>query len=412
MKNKVIVFLLSIFLLVGCSFNSSKSNTEEKKEENDEEQIIENDIDKRIDKMINNMTLDEKIGQMIIVSYSSSHVDNTLKKSLTEVQPGGFILFSDNITTYEKTLEFIKTIKSLVKIPMFISIDEEGGNIQRLYMLEDYDITDVPYMSEVGKKDDKELTYEVGKVLAEELRVFGINMDFAPVIDVYSNPNNTVIGKRSFGTTPEIVSKHGLMLAKGLEDNGVIAVYKHFPGHGNTSVDSHEALPIVTKTKEELMESDLVPFIKAIESGAKVIMIGHLAVPNITNDNTPASLSKKLITVFLKQELGFDGLVITDALNMKALTNYYNDDQICGKAVEAGVDILLMPSTSRKCLKSVSDSIKNGTITEERINESVRKILKLKYEQIEKTYNDYLPVETLGSEEHQKIIQKIKNVIN
>ena len=370
---KTLIFLVAILLLiVGC-------NSKEEEENN----MYSDEIDKRVNETMENMTLDEKIGQMIIVSYSSFKMDNTLEKALTEVQPGGFILFDNNISNYNDTLKFIKDIKSKTKIPMFISIDEEGGKIQRLHMLEE-ETTYVPYMYDLGLLDDTEVTYKVGKVLAEELRVFGINMDFAPVIDVYSNPDNTVIGQRSFGEDAHLVSRHGLALSKGLEDNGVISVFKHFPGHGNTSVDSHEALPIVDKTKEELMNLDLIPFVDAINSGVDVIMIGHLAVPSITGDNTPASLSKKLVTDFLKEELEFDGLVVTDALNMKALTNYYKDEEICAKATEAGVDILLMPSTSRNCVKSIKNAINKGTITEERIDESLYRILSVKKRFLEK----------------------------
>ena len=401
MRKKIVILFILLLSCCGC-FMFNEENNKEKNNKNEEL----DEIGKKVQETMNKMTIDEKIGQMIIVTYESPKMDNTLKSALIDVQPGGFLLFGDNITTYEETLNLIKEIKSYVNIPMFISIDEEGGNIQRLLKLQDYNITNIPFMYHIGSIDDEELTYNVGKILAEELRVFGINMDFAPVIDVYSNKDNKVIGKRSFGTTPELVSKHGLKLAKGLEDNGVIAVYKHFPGHGNTSIDSHENLPIVNKTKDELLKEDLIPFIDAINNDAKVIMIGHLAVPNITGDNTPASLSKKLITDFLKKELNYSKLVVTDALNMKALTNYYSDSEICGKAVEAGVDILLMPSSSRKCLKSVQNALKNGLITEERINESVEKILRLKYEKIVDNYDNYLPVEILGSKEHNSIIDK------
>ncbi len=396
MKKYFIVLLALLIIITGCG------KKEEKKELSE--------IDKKVEETLKNMTLEEKIGQMMIVFYMKDTVDNTLISALKDVQPGGFILFKDNITTYERTLDYIKKVKSYVKIPMFISIDEEGGNIQRLTSLYGDKVTYIPYMYNVGLVDDTDLTYEVGKVIAEELRVFGINLDFAPVIDIYSNEQNKVIGMRSFGTTAELVTKHGIALAKGLEDNGVIAVYKHFPGHGNTEVDSHEDLPIVGKTKQELMELDLIPFIDAIKNNASMIMIGHLAVPEITKDNVPASISKKLITDFLKKDLGYDGIVITDALNMKALTNYYTEEEICGKAVEAGVDILLMPSSSRTCLKSVKDAINKGYIDEERINESVRKILKLKYEKIEKNYNEYLDKSYLNSPLHQEVVDKLNKI--
>ena len=397
MKNKKYLLLILILMLVVVGCNSNKRK--------DKEDM--SDLDRKVEETLEDMTLDEKIGQMMIVYYHSSQMDDTLKSALTEVKPGGFILFAENITTYEKTLEFIKEVKATAKIPMFMSVDQEGGNVQRFRFLKETDISDIPYMKEVGDIDDIELTKKVGKVIAEELRVFGVNMDFAPVIDVYSNPDNTVIGKRAFGTDKEKVAKHGIALASSLEENGVIPVYKHFPGHGNTATDSHYALPVVTKTKAELEDLDIYPFVEAIKNGAKVIMIGHLAVPELTGDKIPASLSKKIINDYLKEDLNYDGLVITDALNMGALTNYYSTDEICGKAVEAGVDILLMPSSSRKCLASVKAAISKGTIDEERIDESVRKILKLKYEYLEKGYEEYLPKEYLFSEEHQQIINEV-----
>lgn len=394
MKNKLVLFLLIILIFVGCSNNKKKDKPLT--------------IDEKVEKVLKSMTIEEKIGQMITIYYSSPTMDSTLKKAIEEVKPGGFILFSDNMSSFDGTLKLIKDIKKLSSIPMFISIDQEGGIVQRLLSIKGVEVSNIPSMYEVGLKNDLELTYEVGKMIAEELKVFGVNMNYAPVIDVYSNTNNTVIGKRAFATTPEMVSKHGLKLAEGLQDNGIIPVFKHFPGHGNTETDSHYDLPVVTKTKEELLNFDLIPFKDAIKNNASVIMIGHLAVPSITNDNTPASLSKELITNLLKKELGYNGLVVTDALNMGALTNYYSKEEICGKAVEAGVDILLMPTSSRTCLKSVKDALNNKKITESQINESVRKILKIKYENIEKDYNNYLSKDYLNSSEHQSIINKIK----
>ncbi len=398
MKKIILLLIIIVIGVVGYFYY----------EKNDIKDITVTKVKKvdKIDSMINNMSLDEKIGQMIIIAYRNDEVDNTLENSIKEVKPGGFILFSENFTTYDKTIKFIKDIKSLSKIPMFISVDQEGGNVQRLLYLQDKEVSNIPYMYDVGSKNDLEYTYNVGRVIAEELRVFGINMDFAPCIDVYSNVNNTVIGKRSFGKNAEIVSKQGIKLANGLRDNGIIPVYKHFPGHGNTSVDSHFDLPIVNKSKEELMKLDLIPFINAIKEDASVIMIGHLAVPKITGNNEPASLSKKLITYFLKDELEFKGLVTTDSLEMGAITNRYKEEDICGMAVESGVDILLMPTSSRTCLNSVKTYIKNGKINETDINNSVKKILKLKENKIKKDYDEYLSIDYLNSKEHQKILNK------
>ena len=391
-------FLLSIFIILfficGCQNREKSINNID-------------DINEKIEYTLENMTLEEKIGQMMIVFYTAPKMDNTLKSALETVKPGGFILFKENITTYDATLKLIKEIKDMSNIPMFISIDQEGGNVQRLLALQDKEVSNIPYMYNVGLTDNELIAKEVGQVIAEELRVFGINMDFAPSIDILSNPNNTVIGKRSFGSNSEIVSKMGLALANSLLENGIVPVYKHFPGHGDTYTDSHVSLPIINKSKEELYNLELIPFINAINNGAKVIMIGHLAVPSITGDNTPASLSKILITDFLKNELNYDGIITTDALNMKALTNYYSQEEIYVKAVEAGVDILLMPSSSRECLKAIKKAVDEGIITEERIDQSVRKILKLKYENIEENYNVYLPSSYLNSESHQKVLEKV-----
>ena len=398
MKKSILILFIVAIMFVGCN---------SKKEDKSKEEKGKMTIDERVEYELENMSLDEKIGQMMIVFYEKEVMDSTLKSALEEVKPGGFILFKENITTYENTLKLIKEIKETADIPMFISIDEEGGIVQRLKALLDVKATDVPYMYSVGEKNDLELTKSVGKLLAEELRVFGINLDFAPVLDVYSNPNNQVIGRRSFGSDKELVVKHGIALSNGLEENGVLSVYKHFPGHGNTATDSHFSLPVLDLTKEELDEVDVYPFKEVIKNNAKMIMVGHLAVPKLTGDETPASLSKKVVTDYLRNELKFDGLIVTDGLNMGALTNYYSKDEICAKAVEAGVDILLMPSSSRQCLKSVKQAIEDGKFDEERIDESVRKILKLKYEYIEKDYDNYLPKEYLNNSEHQAIVDKI-----
>ena len=365
-------------------------------------------IEDKVEKIMDDMTIEEKIGQMIFAFYNKDVVDDELKDIITNTKIGGFVLFAKNFSTYEKTLSFIKEVKKYNSIPLFISIDQEGGKIQRLNELRDVSVSDIPYMYDLGSMNDKELSYNVGKVIAEELRVFGINMDFAPVLDIYSNSLNTVIGKRAFGSDYKTVTDNALSLAKGLEDNGIIPVYKHFPGHGDTIIDSHEDLPIITKSREELLNFELIPFKRAIESGANIIMVGHLAVPSITKDNIPASLSKKLISDFLKDELGYRGLVITDALNMKALTNYYSEDELCPIAVKAGVDLLLMPPSPKVCLTSVINEIQKGNISIDRINESVRKILKLKYLKIDENYNNYLPKEFLNSNSHKKILNGVK----
>ena len=389
---KIILVLVVLFLVCGCG-----NNKVIKEEEKDKEKDI-------VIEQLNSLSLDEKIGQMLMISYRSTIADDNLKSVLNDVKPGGFIMFSENFESYTQVQQFLNDINSFNDIPMFISVDQEG-RVQRLKSLTDKKVTVFPSMLELGSTNDEKLSYDVGRVMGEELGVFGINMDFAPVLDIYSNPNNTVIGNRSFGNTYEVVSKMALSFAKGLESTNVIPVYKHFPGHGDTDVDSHYDLPVINKSREELLSLEIKPFIDAINNGAQVIMIGHLAVPKIAGSDTPASLSKEIITDFLKEELGYKGLVITDALNMGALTDNYTSKEIYVMAINAGVDILLMPSPARDAVKIIKEAVVNGEISEDKINSSVEKILRLKLKITKDTKYDE---SYLGSSEHQEVISKIK----
>ncbi len=368
----------SIILILLISFYTIYRLNNQKETNQNKTPIKETDQD-YISKLLEEMTLEEKIGQMMIIHYREPKLDETLNNMLKTIKPGGFIFFKENLVTYEDSLELIKNIKDSAKIPMFLSIDQEGGKVDRLKTIKGISFSNMPTMSEIGKTNDEEIAYGTGAQIAHNLKMLDLNMNFAPVLDIYSNPKNTVIGTRSFGDNAEIVSKMGLALSKGLKDNNIIPVYKHFPGHGNTETDSHIDLPIVSKTKEELLKEEIIPFQKAIANDADVIMIGHLAVPSITNRYIPASLSKKIITSFLKEEIGYQNLVITDALNMKALTNNYSEKEIIEKSINAGVDILLMPENPINAVNVIKEGITSGSIKEEQINNSVKKILNLKY---------------------------------
>ncbi len=411
MKSKkiIIVLIILIIILGGVLAYVFLTDKDDKKLDsntnNSSDKETLSPLEKKVNEKLESMSLEEKIGQMLIISYRSGEMDDTLKSALVNNKPGGFILFAENFTTYEKTLNLIKSIKETADIPMFMSVDQEGGTVQRLKSLSDVQATKIPAMFDVGKTGDSDIAYQVGGVIGEELKVFGINVDFAPVLDIVESRNQSFIGSRSFGTTADLVSQMGIKLGKGLEDKGVIPVYKHFPGHGSTTTDSHYDLPVINKTKDELMEKELIPFKKAIGEGADIIMIGHLAIPKITNDKTPASLSKVLITDLLKTELNYQGLVVTDALNMGALTNNYKESEIYEMAINAGVDLLLMPKSSTSAMSSIKASIASGKITEDQINNSVRKILTLKYSKL--TEDNYLDKSYLASSEHKKIIEKI-----
>ena len=399
---KAIILLIMILLIITFIKTINKTNDTSK-------EVINSFEEEEKDNKIDEMSLEEKIGQLLIISYRKDDIKEKLPTILEEVKPGGFILFSENITTYDDTINLIKSIKNSNDIPLFIGIDEEGGNVQRLKNLKDYKTSDIPYMSYVKTIND---AYNLGKVIAEELRVFGINLDFAPVIDCNWDNPKSVIGKRAFEGDYTTVAKLGVSLAKGLKNNKVIPTYKHFPNHGATATDSHQDLPVINKTEEELLNNDLIPYQEAIKNNADMIMISHLALPKITKDYTPASLSYEIITNLLKKKLGFKGLVVTDALNMQALTKNYSEKEILIKAINAGADLLLMPEDPVNAVKIIKEAVNGGLISEERINESVEKILSLKDSTIKNNYNEYLDVSYLNSSEHQDIINSIYSKSN
>ncbi len=366
----------------------------------------EEKLSQQIDEEISEMTLREKIGQMITIAYRQEEYTDELDNILKEVEPGGFILFSENISTYDGTTSYIKKIRENEKIPMFISIDQEGGRVQRIKNLPDANVLEIPTMYSLGQTGDTELSYNVGSVLAQEIKAFGINMDFAPSLDVFSNPNNTVIGDRAFGSDAQTVINMALPFAKAMSENGVIPVYKHFPGHGDTEADSHVELPVVNKTKEELYERELLTFKAAVEADAQMIMIAHIALPNITGSYIPASLSKDIVDGILRKELGFNGVVITDAIEMKALADNYSLEEICSNAINAGVDIILMPPDPITAVDTIEQLVQNGEITQERIDESVKRILTMKHKN--NMYEEQeLNKENIGTQEHIDIINSV-----
>ena len=394
MKKKfIILFIFIITILTGCSNNKKVSNK-------DFEKLS---IEEKVNYKMDNLSIDEKIAQMLIVYYIGDEYDENLSNIIKEVKPGGFILMSDNITTYDRTLNFVKGMQNDSDIPMIISTDEEGGSVQRIKEIRDISVTDIPYMYYLGQTKDKNLAYKVGEIIANELRTIGVNLTYAPVMDIYSNPNNIVIGKRSFGSDPNTVYDMATSLKNGIEDNLVNTCIKHFPGHGDTETDSHFEIPIINKTLDELENSDLLPFIKSVND-TNMIMVGHIALPKITNSSIPASLSKEIVTDLLKNKYNYKGLVITDALNMRSLTNNYSDKEIYTMAINAGVDLLLMPNGSKNAIKYIKEAIDDEEININIINESVRKILTYKYSNIKE---NYLDKSYLNKSEYSNVLNQI-----
>ena len=344
-----------------------------------------------IEEQLAEMTLDEKIAQLLIIQPNSDVLAHPY---------GGVILMEPNYSTLAGTQSLVKSLQSQSELPLIVSTDQEGGNVQRLQKITDRRATNVPEMFQLGLAGDPGLTYDIGRVLAEELRVVGVNVTYAPVLDVYSNPQNRVIGRRSFSPDPQVVADMGVKLGQGLLDNGVVPTYKHFPGHGDTAIDSHVSLPIIPKGYYELDATEFVPFKAAIAGGAQIIMVGHIALPKITGDNTPATLSHQITTGILRNKLGYEGLIVTDGLDMGALANNYPEKDIYWRAVEAGADLLLLPRNPELAIETIREKV-----SEERIDESVRRILRFKYQYLE----NYEPLDDsyFGSAEHAEVVKRV-----
>ncbi len=342
----------------------------------------------KAEQILATMTLREKLYQMFIVAPESlagtgtvQSATSALKGGIEKYPVGGIIYFKDNLVSKSQTKKMLLDTAKIGKIPMFFSTDQEGGSIARLK--ENVGFPIFKDMFEY-KHEGKKTAYENAKTIASNMAELGFNLDFAPVADVWSNKQNTVIGKRAYSDDFAEAADLVASAVRGFKDGGIICTLKHFPGHGATYADTHKTVAVVPKTKAELNSSETLPFRSGIAAGAELVMVGHLLVEKIDSQNV-ATLSRAVITDYLKGEIGFDGLVITDALNMGAVSQMYSSGELCTRAVEAGVDILLMPTDLRAAAAGIESAISSGRISEERINESVKKILdlKLKYGIIE-----------------------------
>lgn len=362
---------------------------------------VEKTLDEKVEAELQKMTLDQKIAQLLIVEAPARTINNELSQQMSTAPYGGFILMSDAYGTLAETRDFVRKLREASAYPLIISTDQEGGTVQRINNISSPKATTIPFAADMASKDDANLVKEIGGVVGKELSAIGINLDFAPVQDVNSNPSNPVIGRRSFSNDPNEVAEYSLAFANGLAESHVTPVYKHFPGHGDTETDSHKTLPIVNRARAELDALELVPFKKAIESGAEMIMVAHIALPQITGDNTPATMSHKITTELLREELGFEGLIITDGVNMGALTKNYPAEEIYYRVVEAGADLVLMPENPQLAMSSIK-----AHISESRIDESVRRILRYKYGPMSEWKR--LDESNFGNEANRAIVDKAK----
>ncbi|WP_295156460.1 glycoside hydrolase family 3 N-terminal domain-containing protein [uncultured Ruminococcus sp.] len=330
------------------------------------------------------MTLHEKVCQMFIVTpdalageYPMTFADSYLDNSLSRYPVGGFIFFAENLTSESQTKAFINDTQAMSSkysdIPLFFSVDEEGGTVARCAQKLG---TTAFYNMYTYKDYGTQTAYKNAWTIANDLDSLGFNLDFAPVADTWSNYNNTVIGWRAysdnFSQTAELIS----YAVKGFRDGGVACTLKHFPGHGDTEADSHLGMACSYKTISQLETQEYLAFESGIAAGADMVMVGHITMSNI--DGLPASISPTMVNGELRGKLGYDGVVITDGLGMGAVANYYGSAELAVKCVQAGDDILLIPADLPSAVKGIEDAVKNGTLTEKRIDESVLRILSLK----------------------------------
>ncbi|SFN22625.1 beta-glucosidase [Algoriella xinjiangensis] len=330
---------------------------------------------KWVDEKYNSMTLEEKVGQLFIVAaYTNkdSIHENDILKLIQQEKIGGLIFMQDQAV---KQIELTNKFQSISKIPLLIGVDGEWGLAMRLKNVERF-----PWNMTLGALRDNELVYRVGKQIGIQANRVGIQFNFAPSVDVNVNPNNPIIGNRSFGSNPDRVAEKGIAYMNGMKSQNVLSSAKHFPGHGNTDQDSHKVLPLIPDNKQDLEKYHIAPFKKMIAAGVQSVMVAHLNVPALEPDpKTPSTLSKKIITDYLKGELGFRGIVITDALNMDGVAKMFAPGEVDYRAFVAGNDILLFSQNVKLGKQKIIEAINKGEISEVRLEESVKKILKAKY---------------------------------
>src|SRR5215204_3893748 len=394
MKFQISFFLLFLFIFNTVVFASSKDKERAKKFEPSEKSW------KAADKLLKKMSVEEKVGQLIQIGINARFINQDsdffqdLKRQVTENKIGGVIFFGAPM--YE-TVHLGNRLQENADIPLLFALDAETGIGMRFL-----DAANFPWNMAVAATGNPEYAYKMGVITGRESKAMGLMQVYAPVLDVNNNADNPVINVRSFGEDPEMVAKFGAAFIEGVQSQGVIATAKHFPGHGDTDVDSHRGLPIINVSRERLDKLELVPFKKAIEVGVGSIMVAHIGLPQIDpteikpipnairvdtdeevvteNATVPATLSPKIQSELLRKELGFKGLIVTDAMSMSGLTLYVNQEEAGVQAFLAGADLLEKPADTDAMIRGLREAVKSGRISEARLNESVRKILAWKHE--------------------------------
>lgn len=334
-----------------------------------------------VSKGIGELTLRQKIGQMLMCGFHGTEPSEDIERLIREEHLGGIIYFRRNLTEPAQVAKLSASLQQLALanggVPLLIAIDQEGGMVMRI----DQGVTPIPGGMALGATGDAEAAYEAAKVTGSELKAMGINMNFAPCLDINNNPLNPVIGVRSYGGDAETVGRLGTAAVRGYQEAGIAATVKHFPGHGDTGEDSHTALPVVPHPRERLDRLELAPFRRAAELGVDAVMTAHVLFPAVEPERLPATLSPRVIDGLLRQELGYDGVVVTDCLEMNAIAEHYGIAEGAVMAVEAGADLVLVShriERQQTALDALVQAVESGRIREERIDRSVERLLALK----------------------------------
>lgn len=384
MSKKALIFILVLIIIFTVACTRGEDREENSNENMDNGSIVgengedEEEVDE-IQEIIDNMALEEKIGQLFIFGIDGTKIDEQIIELIQEYKVGGFIFFGDNIVGPDQTVSLLNDIKgknSANPLPLFFAIDEEGGQVSRLSGI----FPSLPSAGTIGSLNKGDVSYEFGKLLGQRLKTIGFNMDFAPVLDINANPKNPVIGNRAFGSTKEVVVDNGIKVMEGINSENIISVVKHFTGHGDTMVDSHIDLPVINKTLAELKELELAPFERAIEEEVDGIMIAHILFPALDN-KFPASLSQNIITNLLREDLAYDGVIISDDMTMGAIVENYTVEEAAVRFFTAGGDIALICHGYENMINAynrVKEEVYKGNLKIEDINKKLYRIISLK----------------------------------
>jgi beta-N-acetylhexosaminidase len=338
------------------------------------------------------MSLREKVGQLFNVrvealdltsTYTQTGPSQVITDGFNRYPCGGLTLYAANIKNPQQIIDFTQFLHNLGNYPL-LCIDEEGGRVARIANNNQFNVTKYASMAAVGATGDPKNGYEAGNNIGAYLALYGFDVDFAPVSDVNTNPDNVVIGDRAFGSSPQLVADFASQFLLGLQKNTVEGCLKHFPGHGDTKADTHYGYAESLKTWAEISSCEMIPFRKGIEAGTQLIMTAHICLPNVTDESIPSTLSPLILQEKLRGELGYKGIIITDSMGMGAITQEYSPEEAAIRALEAGCDIILDPADYVSAFEAVVSAVESGRLTVAQIDERVSKVLALKKRILEK----------------------------